>query len=177
MGNMRFKTSVIFVSLFILFSLLSFTALAQRNDANVSVTVERMENTASLITILVLAALFVVLLIVVLYLLKYISLQQKKKRALREKIKIDADEKHYREEHKEDTSDLAMDAEVDKYLKEDEKTVVNILRQRGGVVSQATLRIAGNFSKATLSRLLKELEQRNVIKKEQRGKKNLVILK
>ena len=72
---------------------------------------------------------------------------------------------------------FSIDENVEKYLKEDEKTVVNILRQRDGICSQSTLRIVGNFSKATLSRLLVELEQRNVIRKEKRGKKNLVILR
>ena len=170
------KGKILLVSLLLL-SLLPVLVHAQGKDANVSVSVVKMERATPLLTIIILAAVFIILLVVVMYLLKYIVREQRKKRALKEKLGIDVHEKEYKEEHREDDSELSMDAEVDKYLKEDEKIVVNILRQRGGVTSQSTLRIAGNFSKATLSRLLKELEQRNIIKKEQRGKKNLVILK
>ncbi|MBI4150292.1 hypothetical protein HY488_02715 [Candidatus Woesearchaeota archaeon] len=66
---------------------------------------------------------------------------------------------------------------VEKYLKEDEEQVVNILKQREGSCEQGTLRVITSFSKAKLSGLLKELEDRNVIMKEKRGKKNLVFLR
>ena len=158
-------------------SLLSAIALAQGKDANVSVSVERMEDTTPLLTVIVLAAVFIVLLLLVVYLLRYIVLEQKKKRALKEKPDTDADEQEYMDEHEDNSSELSADTDLDRYLKEDERNVLNILRQRGGVCSQSTLRIAGDFSKATLSRLLKELEERNIIKKEKRGKKNLVILR
>jgi uncharacterized membrane protein len=39
------------------------------------------------------------------------------------------------------------------------------------------LRVITGFSKAKLSGLLKELEERNVVYKEKRGKKNLVFLR
>ncbi|MBD3313850.1 hypothetical protein GF345_05400 [Candidatus Woesearchaeota archaeon] len=173
------KKYTILLALFFIsmFCIMAMPVIAQGKDANVSVNVEKVDSATSLFTIIVLAITFVILLIVVLYLLKFVTMQQRKKNALKEKIAIDDDENEYKQEHKEDTSSLAMDSEVDKYLKEDEKAVVTLLRQRGGVVSQSTLRIAGDFSKATLSRLLKELEDRNVVKKEKRGKKNLVILK
>ncbi|MFO8016290.1 MAG: hypothetical protein R6U32_04245 [Candidatus Woesearchaeota archaeon] len=63
------------------------------------------------------------------------------------------------------------------HLKEDEEQVVNILKQREGRVEQGTLRIITGFSKAKLSGLLKELEDRKIVHKEKRGKKNLVFLK
>jgi uncharacterized membrane protein len=66
---------------------------------------------------------------------------------------------------------------VEKHLKEDEEQIVNVLKLKGGQCEQGTLRIATGFSKATLSRLLSELEERNVVSKEKRGKKNLVFLK
>ncbi|MEW6063148.1 MAG: hypothetical protein AB1571_02145 [Nanoarchaeota archaeon] len=66
---------------------------------------------------------------------------------------------------------------IEKYLKEDEEQVVNILRQREGQCEQGTLRVITGFSKAKLSGLLKELEERNIIYKEKRGKKNLVFLR
>ncbi len=62
-------------------------------------------------------------------------------------------------------------------LKEDEKTVINVLKLKNGSTSQSTIRIATGFSKATLSRILMELEARNVIIKEKKGNKNLIILK
>ena len=63
------------------------------------------------------------------------------------------------------------------HLKEDEKQIVRVLKQRNGQCEQGTLRIVTNFSKAHLSRLLSELEARNIVFKEKRGKKNLVFLK
>ncbi|MBW2996422.1 hypothetical protein KY332_03920 [Candidatus Woesearchaeota archaeon] len=66
---------------------------------------------------------------------------------------------------------------VEKHLKPDEEQIINVLKLKEGSCEQGTLRIATGFSKATLSRLLKELEDRKVIKKEKRGKKNLVFLR
>ena len=63
------------------------------------------------------------------------------------------------------------------HLKEDEKQIVNILRQREGKSEQGTLRIVSGFPKSTLSRILKELEERNIVYKEKRGKKNMVFLR
>ena len=68
-------------------------------------------------------------------------------------------------------------ADLERYLKEDEEQVVNILKQREGQCEQGTLRVVTGFSKAKLSGLLKELEERNIVYKEKRGKKNLVFLK
>ncbi|MBW2971746.1 hypothetical protein KY359_01795 [Candidatus Woesearchaeota archaeon] len=69
------------------------------------------------------------------------------------------------------------DNSVDKHLKEDEQQIINVLRLKEGRCEQGTLRIATGFSKAKLSGLLKEMEQRKVVHKEKRGKKNLVFLK
>jgi len=67
---------------------------------------------------------------------------------------------------------------IEKHLKEDEEIIVNILKKRENkACEQGTIRIISGFSKATLSRLLKELEDRKVIKKEKRGKKNIIFLK
>jgi|SRR3989344_4156808 len=66
---------------------------------------------------------------------------------------------------------------IDKHLKEDEAQILQILKDREGHIEQGTLRIITGFSKAKLSGLLKELEDRKIIHKEQRGKKNLVFLK
>ena len=64
-----------------------------------------------------------------------------------------------------------------KHLKEDEQQIVRILKKRKGSCEQGTLRVVTNFSKARLSRLLTELEERKIIYKEKRGKKNLIFLK
>lgn len=67
---------------------------------------------------------------------------------------------------------------ISKHLKEDEEAIVNILKQREGrMCEQGTLRVITGMPKASLSRLLKELEERKVVYKEKRGKKNLVFLK
>ena len=66
---------------------------------------------------------------------------------------------------------------IEKHLKEDEEQIVNILKKRDGQCEQGTLRVITGFSKASLSRLLKELEDRKIVYKEQRGKKNLVFLR
>ncbi len=66
---------------------------------------------------------------------------------------------------------------MEKHLKEDEEQIITILKNKEGSCEQGTLRVITGFSKASLSRLLSELEARNVIHKEKRGKKNLVFLK
>jgi uncharacterized membrane protein len=66
---------------------------------------------------------------------------------------------------------------IEKHLKEDEEQIITILKNKEGSCEQGTLRVITGFSKASLSRLLSELEARNVIHKEKRGKKNLVFLK
>ena len=69
------------------------------------------------------------------------------------------------------------ETDILKHLKEEEETVINVLKQREGQCEQGTLRVVTGFPKATLSRILKELEDRKIIYKEKRGKKNLVFLK
>jgi len=66
---------------------------------------------------------------------------------------------------------------IEKHLKEDEAAIIRILKQREGQCEQGTLRVITGFSKAKLSGLLKELEERKIIYKEKRGKKNLIFLK
>lgn len=67
--------------------------------------------------------------------------------------------------------------DVSSHLKDDEKQIVNVLKQRDGQCEQGTLRVVTGIPKATLSRLLMELEARNVVYKEKKGKKNIVFLK
>lgn len=64
-----------------------------------------------------------------------------------------------------------------KNLKDDEQQVIRVLMLKEGSCEQGTLRIATDFSKAKLSRILSELEERNIVSKEKRGKKNLIFLK
>ena len=65
----------------------------------------------------------------------------------------------------------------DKHLKEEEKQIVNIMKAREGKCEQGTLRVVSGMPKSSLSRILKELEERNIISKEKRGKKNMVFLR
>ncbi len=67
--------------------------------------------------------------------------------------------------------------DIDKYLIGDEKLIINALKKKGGKCTQATLVTITGVSKASLSRLLNQLEARNIITKEQLGNKNLIILK
>lgn len=69
------------------------------------------------------------------------------------------------------------ESDISDHLKEDEQQILNILKMKEGSCDQGTLRVITGFSKAKLSGLLKELEERKVIHKEKRGKKNLVFLK
>ncbi len=64
---------------------------------------------------------------------------------------------------------------ISKHLKEDEEQVLNILKQKGGKCEQGTLRVVTGMSKAKLSQLLKELEERKLITKRKQGKKNIII--
>lgn len=169
------------IFLFIVFLLAAVPSFAVASEANLSVSVERIGSTPTIKSTIILAIATLALLFVLVMLVRYIITEKKKKRALKEKVQtMDKDEAEYYMENiepEEHGHDFSAGHDIEKYLKEDERRVVSILKQRGGICSQSTLRIAGNFSKATLSRLLKELEERNVVKKEQRGKKNLVILK
>lgn len=67
--------------------------------------------------------------------------------------------------------------DVDRYLKEDERIVINVLRMKHNSCTQATIRVVTDFSKARLSRILSELEERGIIYKEQQGRKNLITMK
>ena len=67
--------------------------------------------------------------------------------------------------------------DMEEHLKEEEEQVVNILKQRGGSCEQGTLKVIMNLPKSTLSGLLSELEERKIITKQKKGKKNLILLK
>jgi len=73
--------------------------------------------------------------------------------------------------------DYIYDTDVEKHLKEEEMIVVRILRQRNNACEQGTLSIVSGFPKATLSRLLSELESRGVVCKTKKGKKNIINLR
>ncbi|HLC46619.1 MAG TPA: hypothetical protein VJI75_02655 [Candidatus Nanoarchaeia archaeon] len=151
----------------------------QDKEGNLNVSVQKIDNESSLISIAALSLIILLLIIAIIALLKRFLLGQKKRKALNEKVsRMDKDEAEFVLENPDQEITISQQsADVDKFLKEDERQIVSILRQREGICSQATLRVVGNFSKANLSRLLSELEQRNILVKEKRGKKNLVILK
>jgi|GEM_PF-1108564 len=67
--------------------------------------------------------------------------------------------------------------DIEEHLKEDEEQIVNIIKQRGGSCEQGTLRVIMGLPKSSLSRLIKELEDRKVIIKHKKGKKNIILLK
>ena len=185
MNMVRAISALMIVSLIMAFAITSAAAaeglLRSPGDkeGTIDVSVEKMENERSLISIAALSGMVIILIVVIYSLIKYIRSDQKKSKALKEKVQcMGDDEAEYFLENMDDRTPAASaNNDIDKFLKDDERAVVNILRQREGICSQPTLRVVGNFSKATLSRLLSELEERNIIKKEKRGKKNLVILR
>ncbi|MEM2121229.1 MAG: hypothetical protein QXU20_01040 [Candidatus Woesearchaeota archaeon] len=66
---------------------------------------------------------------------------------------------------------------ITEHLKEDEEQIINILKQRGGTCEQGTLLVISDMSKSNLSRILKELEERKIVEKIRKGKKNIIRLK
>jgi uncharacterized membrane protein len=72
---------------------------------------------------------------------------------------------------KDERRDLVMSV-----LTTDEQKIINAVREQPGI-TQATLRLRTDMSKAKLSLLLKELEGRNLIAKTEDGKTNTVHLK
>jgi len=61
-------------------------------------------------------------------------------------------------------------------LKDDERKVIQILEEFGGKAKQKQIQEKGDFSKATLSRLIKNLEERGLIKTERLGRNNRIYL-
>lgn len=61
-------------------------------------------------------------------------------------------------------------------LTKDEQTVVRSVMEQPGI-TQATLNLRTDFSKAKLSSLIKELEERNVLTRKQKGRTKTVHLK
>lgn len=75
------------------------------------------------------------------------------------------------EQRKEEERSLIMSV-----LKKEERKVIEKVHEQPGI-SQNTLRLRTDFSKAKLSMLLKELESRELITKEAEGKTNKIYLK
>jgi uncharacterized membrane protein len=65
----------------------------------------------------------------------------------------------------------------DLHLKEEEKQIVRIIERKGGKINQGTLVTISDFSKTKVSQLVRELEERKIIKKVKKGKKNTLVLK
>ena len=98
----------------------------------------------------------------------YLTIQKSTRRRIRPRIVI--------KEIKGSTHEYA-ETDISEHLKEDEQQIISILKMKEGSCDQGTIRVITSFSKAKLSGLLKELEERKIIHKEKRGKKNLVFLK
>lgn len=122
--------------------------------------------------------LYILILILFLVLLLYYFRVSKKSKPQYRVIQVDeaaAEQKPQTNEKPEAKEESKSSFEL--HLKEAEQQVINVLKLKEGKCEQGTLRIATGFSKATLSRILKELEDRKVVLKEKRGKKNLVFLR
>lgn len=128
----------------------------------------------NIIFILIVASLFAISLFVYYFIKKRKTKPQKSPLVYKNRPKTI--ENNENSNNKAEKNDI-KDNNILEHLKEDEKTVINILKQKNGECEQGTIRFLGNFSKATLSRILMELEERNIIYKEQKGKKNIIRLK
>lgn len=104
----------------------------------------------------------IIAVLLALYLFKSDHTQQQILRELRH-----ADEK---------TSDAERQTLILSVLKKDEKKIILAVKEQEGI-TQNTLALRTDFSKAKLSGLLKELEARKLIKKEPEGKTNKIFLK
>lgn len=180
------RQGLLLVSAF--FFLLSFTSVAADSDGNIAVSITRIDNGFSTTTLLVITFVIVISLILSLILLLKRRPSAIKTPRPKEGIRVETGhEPGFRKEGYYDAvfSRGLPDAKaaeekpvssIDSYLKEDERVIINILRMKHNSCSQATLRVITDFSKAHLSRLLKELEERGVIFKRQSGRKNLITL-
>lgn len=61
-------------------------------------------------------------------------------------------------------------------LKENEKKVIDIIKERGGTCKQRAIVRETDFSKAKVSRLVKDLEERGLIKTEKEGRSKKIYL-
>ena len=64
-----------------------------------------------------------------------------------------------------------------KYLDEGEREIVRILIDAGGSMLQRDIARSGNFSKATVTRILDRLESKGVVEKLRHGTTNKIVLK
>lgn len=62
-------------------------------------------------------------------------------------------------------------------LKENEKKVIDIIKERGGMCKQRAIVRETDFSKAKVSRLVKDLEERGLIKTEKEGRSKKIYIK
>ena len=62
-------------------------------------------------------------------------------------------------------------------LKEDERKVIEIIKERGGMCKQRVIVRETDFSKAKVSRIIKELEERGIVTTEKAGRSKKVYLK
>jgi len=64
-----------------------------------------------------------------------------------------------------------------KYLDEGEREIVRILIDAGGSMLQRDIARSGNFSRATVTRILDRLESKGVVEKLRHGTTNKIVLK
>ncbi|MCK4634435.1 MAG: MarR family transcriptional regulator [Candidatus Aenigmarchaeota archaeon] len=62
-------------------------------------------------------------------------------------------------------------------LKENEKKVIGIIKEKGGMCKQRAIVRETDFSKAKVSRLVKDLEERGLIKTEKEGRSKKIYIK
>lgn len=66
---------------------------------------------------------------------------------------------------------------VEKILPEDLKAVVDVIKAKGGRITQKELRKILGFSEAKMSLIIADLERRGIVEKVKKGRGNLIFLK
>ena len=193
MGRRLFLFSVLFL-------VLSCAYVVAQSDGNINISITKLDNGFSTITLMILGLFILLALVISIILLirrrrsqlripspkKNIYLDSVRDKGFRRDgyynkvFKSPLPEKRISDEKSAPVkfiSENGCSDGVNRYLKEDERIIVNVLRMKHNSCSQATLRVVTDFSKARLSRLLAELDERGVIYKEQQGRKNMITLR
>ncbi|MBI1969923.1 hypothetical protein HYS48_04480 [Candidatus Woesearchaeota archaeon] len=167
-----------FVGLFVCFLFTILAVVAEEQTGRLKVQVHELATEDTAIPIVIVSFFILCIMIVVLHRYGYLRFPTfgsgQEHRTGETTIAKPATQADFQEE---EGFAVGFNPDVVKYLKEDEKVILRVLQTKRGKLSQARLRIITNFSKAKLSRLLKELEDRGIVIKEKAGKQNLVFLK
>jgi len=172
------KLGIIFITIGIFFSLILFIFVSQVNDlvnqlmlqtGGLCIQNGKCVHEQNNYPIYLGIALIVATLSFGIYLI-FFEREQRKLEKAQEKI-VERLEETKKERSEDEKFNILL-----KGLSEEEQNILKVLKEQDGI-QQATLRIRTSMSKAKLSIVLKEMEERGLIKKVEDGKKNKVYLR